>query len=204
MIAIAAYGVGNVRALANIYQRHGVEARVATEPAALDEATHIILPGVGSFDWAMSKLDSSGLKPSLDDAVLNRRVPVLGICVGMQMLLARSDEGKLPGLGWIPGEVRRMPDEHAGSHLPLPHMGWNDVDVASDPLFAELGDAPSFYFLHSYYVAPADDRFSIATATYGAPFAAAVRRENVAGVQFHPEKSHHWGEKVLLNFARTT
>jgi glutamine amidotransferase len=200
MIAIAAYGVGNVRALAQIYERNGVPVTITDSPASLSEASHVILPGVGSFDWAMERLQRSGLRDTLDQIALVRRRPVLGVCVGMQMMMERSDEGTTPGLGWIPGEVRRM--SAVSGDEPLPHMGWNDVTPDDgDALFRGLESNATFYFLHSYHVMPASGSMSIARAWYGGEFVCAIRQHHLAGVQFHPEKSHDWGVRLLLNFA---
>lgn len=200
MIAIVAYGVGNVRALAQIYERHDLPVTITDSPASLLEASHVILPGVGSFDWAMERLHRSGLRDTLDEIALVRRRPVLGVCVGMQMMTERSDEGRLPGLGWIPGEVRRM--SAISGHEPLPHMGWNDITPENgDSLFKELESNAAFYFLHSYHVVPAHRSTSIARAWYGGEFVCAVRQHHLAGVQFHPEKSHDSGARLLLNFA---
>lgn len=197
MIGLVDYGLGNLEAFASIFRRLGVEVRRLTEPAELMMADRLILPGVGAFDWAMARLQQSGLRDALDEAVLERGVPVLGVCVGMQMMLERSEEGELAGLGWIAGHVARL---DPGAGLPLPHMGWNDIRAGDDPLFAQL-DAPRFYFLHSYGIVPAAADASIAEADYGARFCCAVRRDHIAGVQFHPEKSHHWGVRLLANFA---
>lgn len=197
MIGLVDYGLGNLEAFASIYRRLGVDVRRLTDPDELASADRLILPGVGAFDWAMARLGESGLREALDEAVLGRSVPVLGVCVGMQMMLESSEEGLLPGLGWIPGHVARL---DAGQGLPLPHMGWNDPRLADDPLFAGL-DAPRFYFLHSFGAIPEAPHSSIAEADYGGRFCCAVRRDHIAGVQFHPEKSHHWGVRLLANFA---
>lgn len=202
LIAIASFGLGNVRALANIYQRHEIPSIVATSPEQLLTATHVILPGVGAFDWAMERLNASGLRSVLDKIALEFRRPVLGICVGMQMMAEGSDEGQRPGLGWIAGHVEQLPLTHNGRPVALPHMGWNDIAHDVDPIFADLESDALFYFLHSYRVVPRDKVVTIATADYAGPFTCAMRSANLVGVQFHPEKSHHWGERILLNFAR--
>lgn len=202
MITIIDYGLGNTRAFLNVFKRLNVPARTARSAAELDGSERLILPGVGAFDHAMSRLDASGMRERLDEMVLRQRVPVLGICVGMQMLANRSDEGVLPGLAWIPGNVRRIDDPQNGTVLPLPHMGWNDVRSSGDHhLFAGLRDAARFYFLHSYYFACDDASHVAADATYAARFTCAVSAGNIHGVQFHPEKSHHWGTRLLKNFA---
>ena len=187
MITLVDYGLGNIQAFANIYKRLGISISVARDAQELRLATRLILPGVGAFDWAMQRLQFSGLCPVLDDLVLNHQVPVLGVCVGMQMMAQRSDEGLLSGLGWIPGEVKRFDETMLATMTALPHMGWNDVLPAVNPLFSGITD-PRFYFLHSYYFSPESDNHVIAKAHYGDFFAAAVLYDNIIGVQFHPEK----------------
>jgi imidazole glycerol-phosphate synthase subunit HisH len=202
LITIVDYGVGNVQALAHIYKRLEVPVTMARSAAALATASHIILPGVGAFDWAMSRLQASGMREALDDLVLNHHKPVLGICVGMQMMARGSDEGQLPGLGWLDAQVRRFDGALLGASTQLPHMGWNDIEARrTEGLMANLGDQSRFYFLHSYYFAPQDASDVLATTLYGEPFACAVQRGSVHGVQFHPEKSHGWGIQLLKNFA---
>jgi glutamine amidotransferase len=202
VITLIDYGLGNVQAFVNMYKRLGFDVRRATNAAELEGATKLILPGVGAFDYAMELLAASGMRPVLDDLVLKHHVPVLGICVGMQILADGSDEGSLPGLGWIPGRVRAFKTDPRSANLPLPHMGWNDVrPSAGSPLFKGLEDAARFYFLHSYYFECSDPAHTAARADYGFQFDCAVQHGNVFGVQFHPEKSHHWGAGLLKNFA---
>jgi glutamine amidotransferase len=198
-VTLVNYGLGNIQAFAHIFQRLNMPVVVATTAEQLAGAERVVLPGVGAFDWAMTRLNGSGLRETLDDLVLRRRVPVLGVCVGMQMMAHRSEEGILPGLGWIDAEVLRFDSAQIGQ-APLPHMGWNDVRPAvSDSLFRGI-EGPRYYFLHSYYIAPRPADV-LATAHYGIDFAAAVRSGRVFGTQFHPEKSHHWGIDLLRNFA---
>ena len=202
MITIIDYGLGNVQAFTNMYKRLGFDVFRATNAAELAGATKLILPGVGAFDHAMELLDSSGMRPVLDDLVLKHHVPVLGICVGMQILADGSDEGCLPGLGWIPGRVRAFKRDERSANLPLPHMGWNDVQAkAGAKLFAGLEHDARFYFLHSFFFECAEPKFAEATASYGLDFSCVVSSANVYGVQFHPEKSHHYGAQLLKNFA---
>lgn len=201
MIGIVNYGLGNVQAIANIYKRLNIPATVAATADALAGSDRIILPGVGSFDWAMARLEASGMRPVLDELVHDQRRPVLGICVGMQMLAKRSDEGVRPGLGWIDGEVHRLDRAAPSGRARLPHMGWNDVVPSADAgLFRDLTSS-RFYFLHSYYFAPARHESVLARTDYHGEFACSVGSGNIFGVQFHPEKSHHYGIALLKNFA---
>jgi glutamine amidotransferase len=202
VIAIVDYGVGNVAAIGNIYKRLDVPAKLARTAEELEEADRVVLPGVGSFDWAIERLDRSGLRPALERAALEQRKPILGICVGMQMLARGSDEGRLPGFGWIDGHVKRFEPQRGGMRTQLPHMGWNDVaPVDSVDLFADWVDDARFYFLHSYYFEAANSANVLAVTDYNGRFASAVRARNILGVQFHPEKSHQWGVRLLKNFA---
>jgi glutamine amidotransferase len=202
MITIVDYGLGNIQAFANIYKRLDVPVRFAKTSHDLEGATHIILPGVGAFDWAMERLDGSGMRTTLDRLVREDKKHVLGICVGMQMMARSSDEGSSAGLGWFDAKVKRFDESRIQSRTHLPHMGWNDVrPLATTDLFQELGEGARFYFLHSYYFAPNDPADVLAQTDYGDRFACAVRRGNVYGIQCHPEKSHNWGIQLLKNFA---
>jgi glutamine amidotransferase len=201
MITLVDYGLGNIQAFANIYRRLNLPCRVAKTAQELAGAERLILPGVGSFDWAMHRLEASGMRKALDDLVLNDRRPVLGICVGMQMMARRSDEGEMSGLGWIDAEVKRFDEGRFHQRTHLPHMGWNDViPLDSETLFMGL-HSPRFYFLHSYYFAPINPSQTLATTDYNGVFTSAARNNHIFGVQFHPEKSHEWGVQLLKNFA---
>jgi glutamine amidotransferase len=202
MITIVDYGLGNIRAFLNVYRRLNIEVRTATTAEDLQEASKVILPGVGAFDHAMERLTTSGMRETLDDLALRRRVPILGVCVGMQILGRGSDEGRLPGLGWMDARVRALGSLMSGETLPVPHMGWNDVrPVSPTRLFHGLDRDARFYFLHSYYFQCDREEDAIAVASYGRDFACAANAANVYGVQFHPEKSHHYGARLLQNFA---
>ena len=180
----------------------GLPAERAQKPADLADATRLILPGVGTFDHAMQLLNQSGMREPLESMVLGQQVPLLGVCVGMQMLASGSDEGVLPGLNWVPGRVRAFGSMHKAAQLPMPHMGWNDLQVKPGAmLFSGFEPQPHFYFLHSYYFACDDKAHSVATVTYGQKFDCVVSKGHIHGVQCHPEKSHHFGAQLLKNFA---
>ena len=200
MITIINYGLGNIRAFANIYYRLNIPFVIASKKEQLVNAEKLILPGVGAFDWAMSRLNDSGMREVLDDLVIIQKIPVLGVCVGMQMMAIQSEEGQLSGLGWIDGEVCRLRLEQVQG-APLPHMGWNDVHFRNDNALSVGLVKSKFYFLHSYYFR-ANKLFEIvATTDYGNTFTSIVSSNNVWGVQFHPEKSHNDGIQLLKNFA---
>lgn len=201
MIHIIDYGLGNAQAFSNMFKRLGYESIRAKSVDDLRNVEKIILPGVGAFDHAMTLFNESGMREAIDELVLVNKCPVLGICVGMQMLASNSEEGKLDGLNWIPGNVSSLTKQTTNLDLPLPHMGWNDVIPSQgSPLF-KGSEAWRFYFLHSYYFNCENSISSIATTEYGLDFTCAVSHENIYGVQFHPEKSHHWGAELLRNFA---
>jgi glutamine amidotransferase len=202
MITIINYGLGNILAFANLYKRMNVPVTIATRAQDIEAASKLILPGVGAFDHAMELLDGSGMREMLDEMVLRQAVPVLGVCVGMQILAGSSDEGKLSGLGWIDGRVRRFDETKLHQPARLPHMGWNDVvPQRGARLFAGLEQDSRFYFLHSYYFDCASNNNVLATSEYGVEFGSAVHSGNIYGVQFHPEKSHDYGVRLLKNFA---
>jgi imidazole glycerol-phosphate synthase subunit HisH len=201
VITIVDYGLGNVQAFLNVYKRLNVPASRATTVDELRGASKVILPGVGAFDHAIERLEASGMRKALDEMVLEGNVPVLGVCVGMQILARSSEEGSLPGLGWVNGRVRKF-GSGAGTALPLPHMGWNDVQPAANhPLFRDLERDAKFYFLHSFYFECERGEDVAASSNYGLAFSSAVSAGNIHGVQFHPEKSHHFGIRLLHNFA---
>lgn len=202
MIAIVNYGSGNIQAIANIYNRLNIPFEIASTPEQLDGADRVLLPGVGAFDQAMSELERSGMRRALDRFVLEDRKPILGICVGMQLLANSSEEGSLSGLGWIDGVVRKFDHStfHQSTHLP--HMGWNTIEPAQpNSLFDGVDLGTGYYFLHSYYFSCSDERDVLAVTNYGVSFASGVHKDNIYGVQFHPEKSHAAGIQLLKNFA---
>lgn len=203
MITIVDYGLGNIQAFVDIYKRLNITATVARTSQELHGAQKIILPGVGSFDWAMERLNASGMRDTLDELVMEKNRPVFGVCVGMQMMARQSAEGILPGLAWFPGEVKRFESRGNGLKRPLPHMGWNDAKPSNSDLLFKGISYPRFYFLHSYYMVPDSQETSLAMTDYGGPFTSAIQFNNVFGTQFHPEKSHSWGIDLLKNFAET-
>lgn len=203
MITLIDYGVGNIYAFQNVYKRLDIPTKIAKTSRDLVDAEKLILPGVGSFDYAMSQLNASGMRDKLDKLVIEEKIPVIGICVGMQMMGNRSDEGKSEGLKWIDSEILKFDESLIQQRTKLPHMGWNDVaPVKKHPLFVGLEKEAIFYFLHSFYFKCNNPTHSIAISDYGLSFSSAVNKENIYGIQFHPEKSHQYGEKLLHNFAK--
>lgn len=202
MITIIDYGVGNISAFHNIYKTLGKKVCIAKKGIDLKNASKLILPGVGHFDYAISKFKDSGMVDIVTELVQKNKIPILGICVGMQMLANKSEEGLLPGFGWIDAEVKKIDSSLLQQTTRLPHMGWNDINIVdNNPLFHNLQNSPKYYFLHSYYFDCKQQSKIIATATYGSTFTCAVNHNNIFGVQFHPEKSHLCGIKLLENFS---
>ncbi len=199
MIVIVDYGLGNIKAFANVYHKLNIPIIAARNAQDLSSASKIILPGVGSFDRAMELLNLSGMREELDRLVIQEKVPVLGVCVGMQMMASSSEEGLLPGLGWIDTTVKKFQLLPEYSGMKVPHMGWNHVEpVIGDALFYGLDQTSKFYFLHSYYFP--SNSFMSASTNYYFDFASAIKKDNIYGVQFHPEKSHEWGVLLLANY----
>lgn len=199
MIGIIDYGMGNLLSVRHALERIGATAFLCETPGDLSRAEKLILPGVGAFSACMKNLHSKGFVPALHETVLQKRIPILGICLGMQAMAERGFEGEeTPGLGWFAGEVIRI--ESGANALRVPHMGWQEVETVSNPLFAGLPTHPDFYFVHSYHLKASDPRNIIATCSYGSPLVAAVNRENIFATQFHPEKSQEYGLRVLTNF----
>jgi len=201
VIGIVDYGIGNVRAFENIYRRLGIAAEPVRTAKELTRVDRLILPGVGAFDWAMARLAQTEMIDALNQRVLEDKVPVLGVCVGMQIMADSSEEGSAAGLGWISGRVERFCDEWFDTPTHLPHMGWNDVELVGEPALMVNLLSPKFYFLHSYFFRPLDEGHIIANTNYGIVFPSAIRKGNIWATQFHPEKSHDWGVNLLRNFA---
>lgn len=194
-------GIGNLGAIPNMLKRIGASATITNERSQIQAADRLILPGVGAFDPAMQTLNDLGIVDALTEKATVERVPILGVCLGMQLLFERSEEGNLPGLGWIPGRVVRFRLNGDDRRLRIPHMGWNWVERANEAaLLAGFEETPRFYFAHSYHVDPTDVADVAGWTEYGYRFAASVQHENIGGIQFHPEKSHRFGLKVFENF----
>jgi len=203
MVTIVDYGAGNIFSILNMFKKIGAAAIVAGDKATIAKATKLVLPGVGAFDTCASKLQESGLREVLDRKVLESNTPVLGICVGMQLMVERSEEGNLPGLDWIKGKTVKFGSEIIADGLKIPHMGWANVALNKPSLlFGDMYAEPRFYFAHSYYVLPEDDDDVVAYAMHGKKFATCIERKNIMGVQFHPEKSHKYGMRLLENFVK--
>lgn len=203
MIGIIDYGSGNVQAIATIYKNLCIDYQVITDKDDLKEADKLILPGVGAFDATMQQLIDSGLRDELNDLVLNKKIPILGICVGLQVMGFGSDEGNLPGLGWIPGNVKKFDELKIKTKPKLPHMGWNTIkNMKSHDLFKGIDHDFGFYFVHSFYFDCESKENILTTSNYGGEFTSAIYSDHIIGTQFHPEKSHGNGVLLFKNFAQ--
>lgn len=200
MITIVDYGMGNLGSVQNMLRYIDAESEITADLGKIAAANKILLPGVGAFDAAMQKINDSGLKDVLNKKALEDKVPLLGICLGMQLLTSSSEEGKLAGLGWIPAKTVKFSfDDKA---MKVPHMGWNTIKLKKDhAVVAALPDEPKFYFVHSYYVSADNENDVLATTHYGNDFHSMIQKDNIIGAQFHPEKSHKYGMALLKNFA---
>lgn len=202
MIVIVDYGVGNLGSIINMLKKAGARAIASSNPDVLQQAEKLILPGVGAFDAGMDKLNECGLVPLLNHLALEKKVPFLGLCLGLQLMTKRSEEGQTSGLGWLEAETLRFKFEADQAHLKVPHMGWNTLEIRrSHPLFAGLDPEARFYFVHSFYVQSHDPDAVLAETDYGGYFHSIFAKDNIMGFQFHPEKSHKYGMRLLKNFA---
>jgi glutamine amidotransferase len=201
MIVVIDIGLGNIGSIINMLKKVGYQAKASSAPHEIRLASKIILPGVGAFDNGMRGLEEFGLVQELNELALGKKIPILGICLGMQLLANRSDEGQKKGLGLLPGEVRKFGHNGNDFKLKIPHMGWNLIQKQREHLLnANLPESPRFYFVHSYHFICQNPEHVMSTTCYGYDFPSIVQNENIMGVQFHPEKSHKFGMQLLKNF----
>ena len=200
MIVIVNYGMGNFGSVANMLKKIGANYIITSDLDTIRNAEKLILPGVGSFDTAISRIDKMGLREIILDLAINKKIPLLGICLGMQLLMDNSEEGSLLGLGLIKGKAFHF-NHHLHNDLKVPHMGWNQVNINNlSPITVGYQDEIRFYFVHSYFVRVENETNSIMKCNYGIEFDAAVQKNNIFGAQFHPEKSHRFGMQFFKNF----
>jgi glutamine amidotransferase len=200
MVTIVDYGLGNLASIRNMLKKIGVESVISASPEQISLSEKLILPGVGHFAKGMENLHSSGLIPILNELVLTKGKPILGICLGMQLMTKFSEEGNINGLGWIDGDTLKF--NLSSTSYKIPHMGWSDVKfMTKDPLADNLQDNARFYFVHSYFVRCNNIDNVLAATDYESPFHSAIISKNIRGVQFHPEKSHKYGMQLLKNFS---
>jgi len=203
MITIIDYGAGNVKSVQNMLKKIGVESTLTKEISVIEEATKFILPGVGAFDYGMQQLKKSGLIETLNKKVIEQKTPLLGICLGAQMLGNKSEEGSEKGLGWIDIDVVKFDKKLLDSNLKVPHMNWNEIKINKENLLLKkLNNESRFYFVHSYHMKANNNEDILCTSNYGYIFVSGVNKDNIWGVQFHPEKSHKYGMQLLENFAQ--
>lgn len=201
MIVIIDYGLGNLGSIKNMLKKIGFDAEISSDLSVIAAADKLILPGVGAFDQGMKNLEERGLISLLNQKVLIDKTPILGICLGMQLFTKNSEEGVLPGLGWIDARTIKFDASNSTKKMSIPHMGWEYVHSnRSNPLMHEMYEEPKFYFVHSYYVQCNVPEDSILKTDYILPFDSGFQKDNIVGVQFHPEKSHKYGMKLLSNF----
>ncbi len=198
MITIVDYGCGNLGSIKNMLKKIGVESIITNEIEKIEEASKIILPGVGAFNTGMNNLKSLDLIAPLEKKAQEEKIPFLGICLGMQLMTLSSEEGNVAGLGWMDAQTKRFP---VSKELKVPNMGWNEIGMKNEHVLFKGIVEPRFYFVHSYYVEATQAKDIIATANYGLDYTCAFAKENIMGVQFHPEKSHRYGMQLLTNFS---
>ncbi len=202
MIVIVDYGMGNIGSIINMFKKIRVDAVISSNPSAIRKATRLVLSGVGAFDSGMKNLANKGLIPLLEEKVIKQKTPILGICLGMHLFSKKSEEGKLPGLGWVDAETVRFYFRNTSDKLKIPHMGWNTVRIVQKHrIFEEMFEEPRFYFVHAYYVKCNDSSNVLSLTNYGFDFTSSFVKDNIIGVQFHPEKSHKFGMRLMKKFA---
>jgi len=201
VIVVIDYGAGNIGSIINMFKRLGADVIASADPLVISEASKLILPGVGSFDSGMSKLNESGVVSVLHNKVLDDKIPILGICLGVQLMTKGSEEGILPGLGWFNAKTVKFNFNGEHTRLKIPHMGWRDTVIKKkSKLFNEDDEAHRYYYVHSYHLVPELEADVLTTATYGYEFVSGLEHENIMGVQYHPEKSHKFGMRIFKNF----
>lgn len=202
MIVIVDYGVGNLGSIINMLKKAGAKAIASSDPAVLEQAEKLILPGIGAFDAGMNKLNERGLVPLLNHLALEKKVPFLGLCLGLQLMTKKSEEGQTEGLGWLDAETVRFQFGADQPQLKVPHMGWNTIEIRHPhPFLTDLEPDARFYFVHSYFVRSNNPEEVLAETEYGGYFHSVLSKGNIMGAQFHPEKSHKFGLHLLKNFA---
>lgn len=201
MVIIIDYGIGNQGSILNMLKKVGAKAIISSNISDISNADKIILPGVGAFDTGMRNLAQDGLIEVLNKKVIREKTPILGICLGMQLLTKSSEEGNSHGLGWIDAQTVRFKFDKKNTILKIPHMGWNTVQLnKKSQLFKEMFAEPRFYFVHSYHVVCNNKQDILTKTNHGYEFVSSIQKDNIMGVQFHPEKSHKFGMKLLKNF----
>ena len=203
MITIVDYGAGNIKSIRNMLKKIGVTSQITSSAEEVSKAEKLIIPGVGHYTYGMDKLNTSGLVDELTSRVLKDKIPVLGICLGAQLLGISSEESDEKGLGWLDMEVVRFDSSKMEASLKVPHMGWNEIKQEKKSLLLDgYEEVPRYYFVHSYHMKPVNPSDILMTTNYGYEFISAVEKDNIFGVQFHPEKSHKFGMKLLTNFSK--
>tara|TARA_Y100001935_G_C17161116_1_gene435355 strand:+ start:200 stop:814 length:615 start_codon:yes stop_codon:yes gene_type:complete len=202
MITILNYGTGNVNSIKKAFYRLGIDSQISSNKKVIQKSQKLILPGVGHFNKGMQNLRKSGFYQELNHLVLNDKIPVLGICLGMQLMTMNSEEGNVEGLGWIDANVKSFDFLDNKNKLKIPHIGWNNLKIRKkNNLYYDINESDMFYFVHSYYTSLKNREDSISITRYGIDFVSSFQKENIFGVQYHPEKSHDQGLQILKNFA---
>lgn len=202
MIKVLDFGMGNIQSVINAFEKLGVDSERALCAEDIASASKLVIPGVGAFDYVIKALNHAGIKHALEDAAFVRKIPILGICVGMQIFAESSEEGNLPGLGWVPGHVKALSRSLSCKDLIMPHMGWNSMEITGkSEILSGIDENSKFYYLHSYYYECSDKTLVLSRAQYGEVFDCAIQKNNIYGIQCHPEKSHSVGAVFLKNFA---